>query len=342
MIDWHTYMKILIATPLSPPDAGGPSYYSQHLQEAFTALGHDVVVHSFRDVRRFPPVVRHLIYAWRLFRDVDLADVTIALDTWSVALPAVCIGKLVHKPVIIRSGGDFLWEAFVARTHEPVVLREFYDVPRDLTPKERIVFWITKHIIFTLATRIVFSTSWQRDSVVKAYGVRSEKTTTIENFYGPKKENEEPTKKNFLWIGRDIFLKNVHVLEQAFQKAKETHPDIELELLKNVPQAEAFKKLASCWAFVLPSLSEVSPNLVMEALQRDRPCIVTQETGIRDRIGDSVLYVDPRSVDDLAEKISLLADSTQRQEYARRVRDFSYVHTYEDIAKEFLVVYKDL
>ncbi len=335
-------MRILIATPISPPDAGGPSYYSQHLKEAFEALGHDVVVHSFRDVRRFPAGIRHLIYAWRLFKDVDLADVTIALDTWSVALPAAAIGKLVHKPVMIRSGGDFLWEAFVARTHEPVVLRQFYDAPRNLTRKERIVFWITKHVIFTLATRIVFSTAWQRDSVMNAYGVPLEKTAVIENFYGEKKEGKEPEKKNFVWIGRDIFLKNAALLETAFQKAKEQHPDIELELLKNVPQAEAFEKLASCWAFVLPSLSEVSPNLVMEALQRDRPCIVTQETGIRDRIGDAVLYVEPTSVHDLAEKISLLADPVQRQEYARRAQAFSYVHTYEDIAKEFLALYKSI
>ncbi len=335
-------MRILIATPISPPDAGGPSYYSQHLQEALVALGHDVVVHSFRDVRGFPPVIRHCIYAWRIFKNADLADVTIALDTWSVALPAVCIGKLVHKPVIIRSGGDFLWEAFVARTHEPVALREFYDSPRNLTRKERVVFWITKHVIFTLATRIVFSTSWQRDLAMRAFSIPEKKTGIIENFYGEKKEGKEPTTKNFLWIGRDIFLKNTQVLEQAFQKAKEAHSDIELELLKNVPQAEVFEKLASCWAFVLPSLSEVSPNLVLEALQRDRPCIVTQEMGLKDRLGDTVLYIDPKNPDDIAEKISMLADSDTRETYAIRAREFSYVHTYEDIAKEFLVVYKDL
>lgn len=336
-------MRILIATPLSPPDAGGPSYYSQHLKEAFEQNGHEVMVHSFRDVRRFPVGVRHIVYAWRIFKDIDLSDFTIALDTWSVALPAVCIGKLVRKPIIIRSGGDFLWESYIARTHEPVVLREFYDVPRNFTRKERIVFWITKHIIFTLATRIVFSTSWQRDIVVKAYGVNLEKTACIENFYGPKKEeHKEPTEKNFLWIGRDIFLKNTQALERAFQKAKEAYPDITLTLLQNIPQAEAFERLASCWVFVLPSLSEVSPNIVLEALQFSRPCVVTQEMGLKDRLGDTVLYIDPKNPDDIAEKISTLADPAQRQEYARRAREFSYVHTYEDIAQEFLLVYKDL
>lgn len=335
-------MRIVIATPLSPPDAGGPSYYGECLREAFVALGHDVVVHSFRDVRGFPPVIRHFIYAWRIFKNADLADVTIALDTWSVALPAVCVGKLVHKPVIIRSGGDFLWEAFVARTQEPVTLGEFYNQSREYTLKERAVFWITKHIIFTFATKVVFSTAWQCDLAMRAFSIPKKKTAIIENFYGAKKEGKEPEKKNFVWIGRDIFLKNTHVLEEAFQKAKGQHPDISLELLRQVPQEEAFKKLASCWAFVLPSLSEVSPNLVLEALQFGRPCIVTRETGILDRIGDAVLYVEPKSPDDLAEKISMLADTHIREGYAKRARDFSYVHTYEDIAKEFLVVYKYL
>ncbi len=64
--------------------------------------------------------------------------------------------------------------------------------------------------------------------------------------------------------------------------------------------------------------------------------------GLKDRLGDTVLYIDPKNPDDIAEKISMLADSDTRETYAIRAREFSYVHTYEDIAKEFLVVYKDL
>lgn len=335
-------MRITIATPLSPPDAGGPSYYSEHLKEVLTALGHDVSVVSFRDVRHLPTGIRHLVYAFRLFKKVDLSDVCFVLDTWSVALPAVLIGRLTRTPVILRSGGDFLWESYVGRTHEPVTLSRFYQEPRHFSYKERIILWSTKHIVFTFATKIVFSTAWQRAICMKAFAIPEQKTSIIENFYGEKKEGREPVKKNFVWIGRDVFLKNAETLMHAFEKAKETHPDIELELLKNVPQSEAFERLASCWAFVLPSISEVSPNLVLEALQRNRPCIVTQETGIRDRLGDAVLYIDPTNEADITEKISMFADPLKREEYTHHAQEFSYVHTYEDIAKEFLLVYKSL
>lgn len=337
-------MRIVIATPLSPPDAGGPSYYSQALKEAFGALGHTVTLVSFRDVRQYPTGIRHIAYAYKLFKAFDLSDVCFALDTWSVALPAVLVGKLVRKPVILRTGGDFLWESYVARTHEPVVLREFYDMPRSLTRKEKLVFQVTKHGIFPLATRIVFNTSWQRDIVMQAYNVPNKKTGVIENYYGPKKEVQEtePIKKIFLWIGRDIFLKNTSMLEQAFKKAKEKHPDIELQLLRNIPQDIAFGALKRCWAFVLPSLSEVSPNVVLEALQFCRPCIVTKEMGLKDRLGDAVLYVDPKNQNDLVQKICMLADSNTHEVYARRASEFAYVHTYEDVAKEFMAVYRSL
>lgn len=335
-------MRIVIATPISPPDAGGPSYYSQALKEAFEALGHTVILVSFRDVRQYPTGIRHVVYAYRLFKVLDLSDVCFALDTWSVALPAVLVGKLVHKPVTVRSGGDFLWESYVARTQESVTLSEFYNERRDLTLKERTVFWITKNIIFALVTKIIFSTAWQQAISARAFSIPQEKSAVIENFYGDKKEGKEPGKKDFVWIGRDIFLKNTYMLEKAFEKAKQQHSDIELVLLKNVPQEKAFETLASCWAFILPSLSEVSPNLVLEALQFGRPCIVTQETGIRERLGDSVIYIDPKNEQDIAEKISMLADPEIREDYTRRAREFAYVHTYEDIAKEFLAVYKSL
>ena len=64
-----------------------------------------------------------------------------ALDTFSVAFPAVCAARLCGKKMIIRTGGDFLWEFYVERTGDLVLLRDFYNTRIGrLNFKERLIF----------------------------------------------------------------------------------------------------------------------------------------------------------------------------------------------------------
>ena len=55
-------MKILIATPLYPPDLGGPGQYAHNLEQEFKKLGHEVRVAKFSEVKRWPSGLRHLLY----------------------------------------------------------------------------------------------------------------------------------------------------------------------------------------------------------------------------------------------------------------------------------------
>jgi hypothetical protein len=184
-------MRILIATPLSPPDPGGPSYYSEALAEALQGLGHEVALESFARVKHLPTGIRHVVYAFKLFQKQDLADVTIALDAWSVALPAVVVGKVVRKPVILRTGGDFLWERYIERTDtgagNRVLLSDFYTTPKKLTRKERLIYTLTKRVIFALVIKIVFSTVWQRDLFIKGYDLSIEKNSRDRKLLRAKK-----------------------------------------------------------------------------------------------------------------------------------------------------------
>ncbi len=43
----------------------------------------------------------------------------VALDTYSVAFPAVLAAMLFRKKLVLRVGGDFLWEQYLERVKKP-------------------------------------------------------------------------------------------------------------------------------------------------------------------------------------------------------------------------------
>ena len=55
------------------------------------------------------------------------------------AAPTMLACRLMGKKYIIRTGGDLLWEWYVERTGEAILLRDFYSRPRALSLKEKAI-----------------------------------------------------------------------------------------------------------------------------------------------------------------------------------------------------------
>jgi len=223
-------MRILIATGIYPPEVGGPAYYAQELERVFPALGYDTCVVTYGFLKRLPTGLRHLAYIKKLFLVMLFWRPTyvLALDTFSVGLPAVFVARFMRTKVIIRTGGDFLWEQYVERTGEKILFHELYNARRNYTRKERAIFWLTR---WTLqhATHVVFSTKYQQDVFVSAYKLDDSSTSVIENSYGTKEPSTEPSRKNFVCFTRQLKWKNLDVLKGAFAIAKKKHTRITLD-----------------------------------------------------------------------------------------------------------------
>ncbi len=276
-------MTIVLATGIYPPDVGGSAYYAKSLVEAFGRQNIQVKIKTYTLEKRLPTGIRHIYYAVRLLPAVLGSQGIIALDTFSVGLPAVLVGRLLHKKVIIRVGGDFLWEQYVERTRKPVILRTFYTSLPLLTSKEKLIFWVTKKTL-QLATTLVFSTKWQAKIWQGPYQLNDSKITIIENHYTEIKDinprSSLSNKKVFLWAGRSLYLKNISKLTEAVAEAQVTDSTIELKLLTSVSQEVLFEEIKKAYVVVVPSLSEVSPNLALEAIMYHTPVIVTAENGL--------------------------------------------------------------
>lgn len=356
-------LSLVIVTPLLLPQIGGGALYADVFRTQWTKLGHDVKVVPFGALLKFPSGLRHFLYLCKLLPHIISADAVYALDTFSVALPTVFLCRLLKKKVIVRVGGDFLWETYVNRTREKILLSEFYsrrnvsdlqkssfvspnrgvkkglvtlpNEERKFTFKENTIFDLT-NFIFQHASTIVFSTQWQKDICMSGYNLDIHKVKVIENIYIQNtKRNIVPKNRVILSPSRNIFLKNKVGLSQAFSLVKDRFFDAELDT-EISDREELLKRINDAYMVVVPSLSEVSPNIVLDALSLGVPTVVTSDCGMKERLGDLVVWVDPKRHEDIARGIESLMDSKVYSEYMARISKFSYTHSEEDCAQSFL------
>ncbi|OHA59671.1 MAG: hypothetical protein A2589_02330 [Candidatus Vogelbacteria bacterium RIFOXYD1_FULL_46_19] len=332
-------MKIVIATPLYPPDIGGPATYVKNLEKAWKDKGENVIVVGFGEFLKWPVIIRHILYLVRLGRKIRGADCILALDTFSVGLPAAVVSFLFGKKLIIRIGGDFLWESFVERTQTRIQLSEFYKKNFRVSFKDKVVFFITKKVI-KAASCVVFSTEWQSGIWQGPYEIPRSKIVIIQNSFvfsraGLGLNNQGLAEKVFITAGRDIFLKNLSGLKEAFSQAQIKDKTLKLKILNQQSQEDLFREIKNCYAVIIPSFSEVSPNLALEAASFNKPVVLTKDNGIKDIMKDGALYVDPFDANDISDKILLMADVCHYKQCQENISKFSLTWSYDDIVRQF-------
>ena len=328
-------MRIVIATGIYPPEIGGPAYYAEGLSRALTSKGHDVEVVTYGDLKKLPMGLRHLAYMAKLFIPAVSADTIIALDTFSVALPAAVLGILTGAKIVIRTGGDFVWEQYLERTGDMVPLPLFYQSEHHLSFKENIIFKLTR---WTLSNAwVVFSTEMQRNVWLLPYQLRSEYTSIIENAINPPLSSEVPIRKNFLWHVRPIVMKNGEHVHRAFTEAKKQYPDIVLEEGTMTNDA-LLERMKNCYAVILPSLTEISPNYILDALRFKKPFIIDKYSGFAEWLAPYGIVVDPLSEEEITRAIVTLARSDGYREAVLKASHFSSVRTYNEVADDFLTL----
>ncbi len=102
--------KILVATPLFPPEIGGPATYAHMLEEELSQHGFEVEIVPFAAARRWPKLIRHFVYYRTLLKKCASADIIYALDAVSVGWPAMWAAKHSQKTFLLRVPGDYAWE----------------------------------------------------------------------------------------------------------------------------------------------------------------------------------------------------------------------------------------
>ena len=292
--------------------------------------------------RRWPTGVRHVAAFLQALVMMRRSEVVILFDHFSMGLPVGLVAWVFRRPVVIRVGGDFLWESYVESHRTEITLPGFYESRPFLNWKERTILflarWTLRH-----ASRVAFSTEWQRQIFIKHYGLLPERTLVIQNSVNLSSAVSETFAKrgtaiSIVYAGRFLFLKNLRRTLLVFRSVRlALGSSARLYLIGEGPEEGRLKALIQSYgmmeyvyieppldrvslearilgaaAVIIPSLSDVSPNLVVEALELGVPVLLTKHCGYTFGEAEGVLRVDPLDENDLARGFSRLLNSRQR------------------------------
>lgn len=171
-------MKLVIATPLYPPEIGGPATYVKILEEGLPAHDIDVEVVKFSEVRHLPKIIRHYVYYRRVLKAARHADAILALDPVSVGLPVMCAAKKAGKPFVVKIVGDYAWEQGTQRFG----VQETLDV---FVKSNKIPFHV--RVLRKIQTRVAQSAkrilvpSHYLKNIVMAWGISEDKIDVVYN-----------------------------------------------------------------------------------------------------------------------------------------------------------------
>lgn len=196
-------MRILITSPVFPPDLGGPAVYVPSAARFFVDRGHEVGVLAFcsqKEVTGFPFEVktisrgnllwRYIKAFWFVFREAKKYDVVYVQE--HIALFHVLGAWLARRPVVIRIMVDGAWEIshrFGLIGDDDINLFETKDYgwKVKLIRALQLFWWNRVH-------RIIACSDFLRWIPIKRYGIAETKCLRVHNAYnGPKVEDVTET-----------------------------------------------------------------------------------------------------------------------------------------------------
>ena len=176
---------VLIATPLFPPEVGGPATYTKLLSEHLPQEGFTVSVLAFREVRHLPKGVRHAVYFFKALARAEDADVIFAQDPTSVGLPAALAARIMRKPFLLKIVGDRAWETAMQRAASPDGWEPLERFSTHWSGAFNIfLLQLAQRVSARIAKAIITPSAYLR-AIVANWGVPEKKVHVIYNAFDP-------------------------------------------------------------------------------------------------------------------------------------------------------------
>ena len=285
-------MRILLATPLYPPDSGGPSTYAKLLVDELPKRGIEVSLLKFGEVRHLPPGVRHVAYFLKCLAHTRGVDAVYALDPVSVGLPAALAAFVMGKKFMLRVPGDYAWEQGRQRFGVVDEIDEFQHKKygRDVERLRGIQKFVARR-----AQKIVVPSEYMR-RVVSGWVTDAKKVEVIYSsihvpveFVLPK---ERPSGFLVITIARRVPWKGIEALEKVVARESSWH----FKLLDGLPHNEAMGWVKVADAFALNSTYEGLSHALVEAMALGTPVVATNVGGNPELItpGETGLLIPPK------------------------------------------------
>lgn len=318
-------MRLLVATPLYPPEPGGPATYARALELGLPARGFEISIVPFSEVRRMPRFLRHIAYFWNVFKAAKTADAVLALDPVSVGLPAWCAARLRRKPFIVKVVGDYAWEQGRQRFGVWLALDDFVHSKQMALPVY--LLRVVQTTVAKNAAAVIVPSEYLK-RIVSVWGVPEGKIRVVYNARPTQAPSSIPesvaalTRPRIVTSGRLVPWKGMHGVIAAMIGIRKRIPSAELVVIGDGPEREALERyakvrlgkgytftgalahnealavMADADVFVLNSSYEGLSHILIEALELGKAIVATkaggnpelirhEENGLLISVGDS-------------------------------------------------------
>ncbi|KND50769.1 MAG: glycogen(starch) synthase [Parcubacteria bacterium C7867-001] len=354
-------MKVVLATPLYPPESGGPATYAALLEEVLPPSGISVATVKFSDVRHLPKLVRHVAYSLRVYAAARRANLVYALDPVSTGLPALCAAKLAGKPFVLKMVGDYAWEQGVQRYGVTDLLDEF--VTRTEYPMQ-VKFLRGLERFVARRARVVIVPSEYLKRIVIAWGIQEKRVRVVYNA-APSVSVATGTVPDHgsyvVTVGRLVPWKGVAGVIDAVSRIPNLSlvvigdgPEKEelarrssdkIRFLGALPHSETLAYLKHADALILNTKYEGLSHLLLEACALGTPIITTPVGGNPEIVtdGETGLMVTPDDTDAMGAAITKIrSDAGLRGRMTRAAREKAASFSKERLVQETVTLLQSL
>jgi len=273
-------------------------------------------------------VIPQILFATRLPRAQSRGHTLFALihaHAFAAGIPAKILSFMLRIPVIYTVHGSHLMDVHASGTKA----------------------WLEKFLL----TRIHYTRQISVTRSFLNYPNINKNISVINNGVDIRAFDKVKVKKNtkftLLYVGRDHPTKGLEILRAAFIKAQRHYPRIQLQVVTgDLTGEQLIKAYKQAHAFVLPSLVEGQPLVLLEAWAAKLPVIATKTAGVLElaQHNQNAILVDPGSVSQLHQAIIRLLRLSPRQRTTlalagyRQARQFTWAKT----ASQIISVYEQV
>ncbi|HNZ86412.1 MAG TPA: glycosyltransferase family 4 protein [bacterium] len=339
--------KILIATGIYPPEIGGSATYVKNFCDIFIEKGFEICVITYSDkkfydedknlqyklirVARVSKFLNYIKYFIAIVKNIKKYDFIYSTDIVSVGILCAIVKIIFRKKLILRLGGDFQWERALERNYNKSLGKYYKE--KQFTLKERLIY-VFSNFVLRISDVIIFNS----ELLNSIYGesrdfMKRKNIVIIKNILSAYKNTDKVDDKNILFAGRISKVKNIDKLIIAFDNLKlqncklkiigdgpefenikkkiENHKNI--ELFRGVNYEQLIKEILKAKVVVNVSLTDINPNIILEALVLGKKVIITNESEFlfTNSCHENIYYVDPNDIFDI-EKALRLAISNEK------------------------------
>jgi glycosyltransferase involved in cell wall biosynthesis len=339
-------MKIIIATPLYPPEIGGPATYTKELCERIHTK-YDITIVTYTDSKEIFPgtqliatskqqrlpirLVKYFLLIWKASKNIDLIYVQNAM---AAGFPVALVNLFRGTPFVLKFVGDEAWERATQHKLTKKRLEEFLISPEGgLRIK---IMMAIQGFVLRRAKVVITPSIYLSEEIRKAYNIKKERLVINYNaaensevipFETSRKKYQIMTTARLVaWKGVDGIIKAVSILKNKFPDTtlvvagdgpemenlkkivKELNLAESVTLLGNISRAETWQLRKNSEVYVLNSTYEGLPHTVLTSFASRIPVVATNISGTNEAVYNEKtgLLVEPGNDNALAFAIERL------------------------------------